>query len=106
MEFRDRSTGFHSNDIESGNGRLKGWSRHRYGRLQLSEPDLHEYAFYVNRGTSFVEVMDALGRCGTCLLVCRLIGGVVLLVVSQVHCLRPAVAFDVTRTSLEIWYAD
>ena len=50
VEFRDRVTGFHSNDIESENNRLKHWSRIRYGRLSLGELDLHEYSFYINVG--------------------------------------------------------
>ena len=47
LEFRDRESGFHSNDIESENGRLKHWSRVRYDRLSLCELDLYEYAFYI-----------------------------------------------------------
>ena len=60
VEFRDRETGFHSNDIESENSRLKTWSRERYHRLQLTEDDLHEYAFYVNKGSSVADIMSAL----------------------------------------------
>ena len=60
IEFRDRATGFHANDIESENVRLKEWSRHRYCRLRLTELDLYEYAFYVNVGKHFSDVMKAL----------------------------------------------
>ena len=35
--FRDPNTGSHTNDAESGNSRLKRWSRQRYGKLQLNE---------------------------------------------------------------------
>ena len=61
IEFRDRETGFHANDIESENARLKAWSRHRYSRLHLSELDLHEYSFYVNNGSTMTTIMAALG---------------------------------------------
>ena len=60
IEFRDRETGFHSNDIESENNRLTTWSRHRYSRLQLTELDLHEYAYYVNVGSLMALVACAL----------------------------------------------
>lgn len=60
VEFRDRVTGFHSNDIESENSRLKHWSRVRYGTLSLNELDLHEYAYYTNVGNSMKDVMAAL----------------------------------------------
>ena len=59
-EFRDRATGFHSNDIESENQRLKHWSRIRYGRLMLSELDVHEYAYYVNVGHTMHLVFQGL----------------------------------------------
>ena len=57
--YRDRETGLHANVIESENARLKGWARHRYSRSQLSELDLHEYAFYVNVGQSMSAVLSA-----------------------------------------------
>ena len=60
--FRDRSTGFHSNDIESENARFKAWSRKRYGKLQLEELDLCEYAFYVNVSNAFDDVLSALAE--------------------------------------------
>ena len=60
LEFRDRQTGFHSNDIESENNRLKHWSRVRYSKLSLTELDLHEYAYYINVGSSMKDVMAAL----------------------------------------------
>jgi len=60
VEFRDRVTGFHSNDIESENNKLKHWSRVRHSRLILNELDLHEYAYYVNVGSSMKDVMAAL----------------------------------------------
>ena len=60
LEFRDRESGFHSNDIESENSRLKLWSRKRYSKLMLTELDLHEYAYYVNVGATMEDVMAAL----------------------------------------------
>ena len=60
VEFRDRETSFHSNDIESENNRIKAKSRHRNSRLILTENDLHEYAYYVNAGQRMADVMLAL----------------------------------------------
>ena len=48
------------NDVESENARLKGWSRHRNGRLGLRELDMEEYAFYVNVGEGMKAVMRGL----------------------------------------------
>ena len=62
VEFRDRATGFHSNDIESENNRIKHWSRVRYGRLSLDELDLHEYAFYINVGRDMKTICKYLSR--------------------------------------------
>ena len=61
VEFRDRATGFHSNDIEAEFQRLKAWPRARYTRLQLTELDLHEYTFYSNMSDSVCKVLEALG---------------------------------------------
>ena len=82
-EFRNRETGFHSNDIELEFNRLKRWLRQRYGSLRLGggsveledmnsqsekdffkdyrwdDLDLCEYAFYSNVGTSMHSVMQA-----------------------------------------------
>ena len=74
--WRDNSTGFHSNDIESEFSRLKHLVRERYGRLsfqatlETSQPeecdgeldlgDLYEYAFRVNVGSSFEDARQAL----------------------------------------------
>ncbi|CAK0860388.1 unnamed protein product [Prorocentrum cordatum] len=49
-QYRDKKTGFHTNDVESENARAKGWSRKRYGHLHLSEAEMDEYVFYVNVG--------------------------------------------------------
>ena len=68
--FRDRSTGFHSNDIESEFNRLKKWLCQRYGRLQLDVKDneeddqiealdVYEYMYYNNVGSSMSDVMKA-----------------------------------------------
>ena len=58
--WRDAATGFHSNDIESENARLKGWSRKLYGHLILTELDLFEYQWSVNTGGGFSNAMKAL----------------------------------------------
>ena len=57
--WRDTNTGYHSNDIESENSRLKGRHRKLYGRLVITELDLYEYMLSVNRGFSFTDIMQA-----------------------------------------------
>ena len=70
-EFRDRDTGFHSNDIESEFNRFKRWVRQRYGQLtaggdasheEFADLDLYEYTFYINVGDSMEAVMKALAH--------------------------------------------
>ena len=72
--WRDRATGFHSNDIESEFSRLKMYVRERYGRLSfqcqgaddaeetdaVDAGDLYEYTFKTNVGNSFFDVLKAL----------------------------------------------
>ena len=58
--YRDPTTGFHTNDAESENARLKSWSRRRYGRLNLSEAEMCEYVYYVNAGASMPCVLRGL----------------------------------------------
>ena len=72
--WRDRATGFHSNDIESEFSRLKRYVRERYGRLSfqcqgaddaeetdaVDAGDLYEYTFKTNVGNSFFDVLKAL----------------------------------------------
>ena len=58
--YRDRKTGFHTNDVESENARLKLWNRHRYGKLQLNRQELDEYVFYANIGGSMSDVLGGL----------------------------------------------
>ena len=60
MGYRDNETGFHTNDAESENSRLKRWSRLRYGRLSLDAHEMDEYIFYVNVGESMGAVMRGL----------------------------------------------
>ena len=77
--WRDRETGFHSNDVESENARLKLWLRARYTILSAhftqwadnedgptmecheaqdyESLDLYEYCHYVNIGSSMYDVM-------------------------------------------------
>ena len=74
--WRDNTTGFHSNDIESEFSRLKSMVRERYGRLSFQSTletddgdansasvdlgDLYEYAFRVNVGSAFFDVLKGL----------------------------------------------
>ena len=58
--YRDNATGFHTNDAESENARLKGWSRQRYGRIQLNKDEMDEYMSYVNLGDSASIVLKGL----------------------------------------------
>jgi hypothetical protein len=58
--WRDVQNGWHSNDIESEFSRLKTWSRRRYGKLSITELDLHEYTFYVNAGNDMSTIMNGL----------------------------------------------
>lgn len=72
--WRDTVTGFHSNDIESENSRLKGWLRARYTDLRISvqdqtggeetynyagsiSRDLSEYCYNVNVGPTVGDAM-------------------------------------------------
>eukprot|EP00929_Paragymnodinium_shiwhaense_P114337 TRINITY_DN82699_c0_g1_i1.p1 TRINITY_DN82699_c0_g1~~TRINITY_DN82699_c0_g1_i1.p1 ORF type:complete len:150 (+),score=29.59 TRINITY_DN82699_c0_g1_i1:280-729(+) len=68
LGFRERATGFHSNDVESENNRVKKWLRGRYGCLKLGRTknldsdtilDLYEYVFKVNVRDSFRDFMEA-----------------------------------------------
>ena len=69
-EFRNRDTGFHSNDIESEFNRFKRWLRERYGALKVNSAsttnqhdcddlDMYEYMYYINVGASMHDVMAA-----------------------------------------------
>ena len=58
--YWDPTTGFHINDVESENNRLKKWNRHRYQNLHLNENELNEYVFYINLGDSMSSVMRGL----------------------------------------------
>ena len=77
--WRDRDTGFHSNDVESEFNRFKRWVRGRYGQLKFDttaplaeedeeghietdfcEGELYEYTFYTNIGSSMKKVMAAI----------------------------------------------
>ena len=70
--WRDRATGFNSNDIESEFSRLKRSVRERYGRLSFQSQgaddsddvvdagDLYEYTFKTNVGNRFFDVLKAL----------------------------------------------
>ena len=55
--FRSTESGFHTNDVESENNRLKSWNRQRYGKLQLDEDELSEYTYYVNLGHGIGTVL-------------------------------------------------
>ena len=58
--FRDPNTGFHTNDAESENNRVKTWSRQRYGKLHLREMEMDECIFYVNAGSSASKMFQGL----------------------------------------------
>jgi len=58
--YRDAAAGFHTNDAESENFRVKHWSQHRYGRLSVIVGDMDEYVFYANVGEGMVAVMKGL----------------------------------------------
>ena len=60
--FRDAQTGFHTNDAESENNRLKRWSRQCHGHLRIEEYDMQEYMFYVNIGNSMMLVLEGLAQ--------------------------------------------
>ena len=57
--WRDPETGWHTNDVESENNRIKRWSRKRYGRLLITSSDMDEYIYYTNVGRDIVSVMRA-----------------------------------------------
>ena len=81
--WRDRRTGYHSNDAESENARLKSWLRGRYTKLSLTFtkkaqeveyaktdeeapnldpsvlPDMYEYLHYINVGKTMDIVMKS-----------------------------------------------
>ena len=60
VEWRNAKSGFHTNDIESENNRVKHWNRARYSVLKLTERDLHEYTYYSNGGDSMKDIMKGL----------------------------------------------
>ena len=81
--WRESATGYHSNDIESENSRLKGFLRCRYLKLlvtptpRLSDDgdaddvpeesdllDVFEYVHYVNIGDSMARVMASVALAG------------------------------------------
>ena len=59
-EYRDTSTGYHTNDAESENSRFRAFGWRRYGRLQLNKDELDEYIFYVNVGQDVKSVLEGL----------------------------------------------
>ena len=58
--YRDNATGFHTNDAESENNRVKSWSRHRYGHLNIDAAEMDEYIFYINVGKENDAMMKGL----------------------------------------------
>ena len=82
LGWRDTATGFHSNDIESENSRLKNFLRNRYSKLLIQETrcvaaaedstevkdievlDLFEYAYYTNIGDTMSKVMHGVAAAG------------------------------------------
>ena len=47
VTFCDVDTEFHSNNVESENGRLKTWARIHGGQCLIEELDMFEYVYYV-----------------------------------------------------------
>ena len=47
-------------NAESENSRAKGWSRHRYSKLQLNEHEMDEYVYYINIGGDVNSMMKGL----------------------------------------------
>ena len=60
VAWRDATTGWHSNDIESEFSRLKHWNRARMGSLMITEADVHEYTFLINAGAEMSDIMTGL----------------------------------------------
>ena len=69
VAFRDRKSGFHSNDVESENNRIKRFLRKRYGVLNLGKfknlsndtiLDMYEYVYRVNVDSTFASYMKAM----------------------------------------------
>lgn len=69
IAFRDRKSGFHSNDVESENNRTKRFLRKRYGVLNLGKHknlnndtilDMYEYVYRVNVASTFAGYMKAM----------------------------------------------
>ena len=69
VAFRDRASGFHSNDVESENNRIKRFLRKRYGALNLGKHknlsnetvlDMYEYVYRVNADSTFAGYMKAM----------------------------------------------
>ena len=69
--FRDRDSGFHSNDIESENNKIKQWLRARYGALKLGRTknldcdtilDLSEYVYRANIGDVIKDFLRAMAE--------------------------------------------
>ena len=72
--WRDPDSGYHTNDVESENHRMKMWLRQRYSKLRLNRMseegneseldsvcvyDVYEYCHYVNVGKSMEAVMQS-----------------------------------------------
>lgn len=60
--YRDPKTGFHTNDVESENARIKRWNRARYGRLNVIADEMDEYIFYTNVGSDMASVFKGLAH--------------------------------------------
>ena len=52
--------GWHTNDAESENNRIKNWARARYAKLPVvNDGMLNEYMFNVNVGRDFGKIIEA-----------------------------------------------
>ena len=58
-DWCDATIGFHTNNAELENQRIKHFCRRRNGGLTgLSESFMYEYIFYINVGSSMGKIMD------------------------------------------------
>ncbi|CAK0890851.1 unnamed protein product [Prorocentrum cordatum] len=59
---RDKETGFHTNDAESENSRLKAWIRSRHGKLNIAPGDVDECIYYISMGSGVGKFLDGLAH--------------------------------------------
>jgi hypothetical protein len=60
--YRGPATGFHTNDVESENARIKRWNRAHYGRLNVIADEMDEHIFYTSVGSDMASVFKGLAH--------------------------------------------